>query len=145
LTRPSIEVYEGVDGFRTITAKMVERENQIICAYVPESILHFLPTFHAQFRRRRKEMNVRMKLITENTKFMIDAKSNDKEELRETRFRNDIMKGAESAYFVLDDSVIMIKANEKEQVGTHIRDENTARLQKKIFEQLWKDSDANVS
>src|SRR3989338_9351552 len=94
LTKPKIEVYEGVDGFKTIVSKLVEKENKQICAYVPEKILHFLPAFHLQFRRRRKERNVRMKMITEKNQFMRKIKENDKEEFRETRFNNAIMKSS---------------------------------------------------
>lgn len=141
LTRPKIEVYEGVGGFKTIVSKLVEKENQEIYAYVPENTLHFLPTFHLQFRRRRKEMKVSMKVITERTTFMEDIKRKDKEELRETRFNNKVMNDIISAYFVLNDAIVIIKANEKEQLGIYIKEESTAELQKKIFEQIWKESE----
>jgi sugar-specific transcriptional regulator TrmB len=58
ITKPKIEVYEGVDGFKTVVSKLVEKHNQEVYCYVNEKILHFLPTFHLQFRRRRKENNV---------------------------------------------------------------------------------------
>jgi sugar-specific transcriptional regulator TrmB len=141
LTRPKIEVYEGVEGFKTIVSKLIEKENREIYAYVPENTLHFLPTFHLQFRRRRKEMKVNMKVITERTPFMEDIKNKDKEEIRETRFNSKIMRNINSAYFILQDAVVIIKANEKEQLGIYIKEESTAKLQKNIFEQIWKESE----
>jgi len=138
LTRPTIEVYEGVDGFKTIVSKLVENKKQEILAYVPEKTLHFLPTFHLQFRRRRKENNVTMRVITEKTKFMQEIQSKDKEELRQTRFNTTIMKDIHSAYFILPDAIVIIKANEKEQIGVYIQEEHTARLQRNIFETVWK-------
>ena len=140
LTRPQIEVYEGPEGFKTIVAKLVEKENQEICSYVPEKTLHFLPTFHLQFRRRRRERNVRMRVITEKTSLMEEIKKKDKEELRETRFNDKIIKKIEAAYFILPDAIVMIRATEKEQIGVYIKEENTAKLQKNIFEQVWKAS-----
>ena len=139
LAHPKIEVYEGVEGFKTIVSKLVEKHKQEIYSYVPEKILHFLPTFHLQFRRRRKENHVKIKVITEKTPFMQGLKIKDKEEFRETRFNN-IMKKIDSAYFILQDAIIVIKTNEKEQLGVYIKEENTAQLQRHIFEQVWMSS-----
>lgn len=136
LTHPKIEVYEGIEGFKTIVSKLVEKHKHEIYAYVPEKILHFLPTFHLQFRRRRKENRVKIRVITEKTPFMQELKIKDKEEFRETRFNN-IMKNIISACFMLQDAIIIIKANEKEQMGVYIKEENTAQLQRHIFEQIW--------
>lgn len=140
LVRPQIEVYEGVEGFKTIVAKLVEKEHQEICSYVPEKTLHFLPTFHLQFRRKRKGKNIRVRVITEKTKFMEEIKKKDKEELRETRFNDKLLKNIESAYFILPEAIVMIRATEKEQLGIYVKEEGTAKLQKNIFEQVWKES-----
>lgn len=136
ITRPKIEVFEGMDGFKTIVGKIVEKHNSIIYAYVPEKTLHFLPTFHLQFRRRRRENKIHLKMITNNSKYMREFKRKDKEELRETKFF-DFMRFYDSAYFVLPKAIIVIKANEKEQIGIYIQEESTAKMQKKVFEQLW--------
>ncbi|PIN80611.1 hypothetical protein COV11_03710, partial [Candidatus Woesearchaeota archaeon CG10_big_fil_rev_8_21_14_0_10_30_7] len=64
----------------------------------------------------------------------------DKEELRQTKFNDKIMKHISSAYFILPESIVIIKVNEKEQIGVYIKEENTARLQKNIFEEIWKKS-----
>ena len=138
LTRPRIEVYEGVEGFKTAVSKLVEKENQEILCYVPEKILHYIPTFHPQFRRRRKERNVKLKVITEKTNFMEDIKKADKEELRETRFNQRMFVEEDSAFYILKDAIIILKMNEKEQLGIYIKEESVAKLQRKIFEEIWK-------
>src|SRR5690606_5039890 len=74
LERPKIEVYEGIDGFKSAVSKLTEKENQEICCYIPENMLRFLPTFHPQFRRKRREKNIFLKVITEKTKFMESLK-----------------------------------------------------------------------
>ena len=140
ITRPKVEFYEGVEGFKTVVSILVQEKNQVIYCYVPEKILHFLPSFHPQFRRRRKEQNVKIKVITESTEFMHQIKEADKEELRETRFNDGIIQGRGSAFYILSDAILILKANEKEQLGIYIKEEGTARLQKEIFEKVWKDS-----
>jgi sugar-specific transcriptional regulator TrmB len=140
LERPKIEVYEGIEGFKTAISKLIEKENQEIYCYVPERILHFLPTFHPQFRRKRRERNVRFKMITEKTKFMEEIKKADKEEIRETRFNNHIMKNVNTAFYILPDAVLILKANEKEQLGVYIKEEGNAQLQRQIFHRIWTES-----
>ncbi len=140
LTRPKIEVYEGVGGFKTISAKLVEKENQELYAYIPEKILEFLPAFHPQFRRKRKEKKIHLKVITEKTKAMLNLKKKDKEELRRIRFNDGVIKNLNSVLYILKDAILILKANEKEQLGVYIKEESIAGLQKNIFEKIWKDS-----
>jgi len=138
LVRPKIEVYEGLEGLKTAASILVQKEDQIIYCYVPEEILHYIPYFHPQFRRRRKEKNVRLKVIAEKTDFLIkDLKKKDKEELRETRF-SDMIKDIDSAYYILEDAILILKVNKKEAIGIYIKEPSTAKLQKKIFEIIWK-------
>lgn len=138
--RPQIEIYEGVQGYKSIIAKLLENENKEICAYVPEVILHFLPTFSSQFRRRRREKKIHMRVISEKTRMIEELQKKDREELRQIRFNDKIIKNIKAAYYILSDAVIIIRATEKEQLGIYIKEESTAKLQKNIFEQIWKES-----
>lgn len=140
LARPKVEVYEGVEGFKTIAAKLLEREDTAICAILSESILRFLPHFHPQFRRKRVERNVRIRTITERTPLLEEIRRRDRKELRETRFADRLLRGTDVLYYILDDAVILIKANEREQVGVYIEERSFAEMQRRIFEQLWKDA-----
>ncbi|MBI4145308.1 helix-turn-helix domain-containing protein [Candidatus Woesearchaeota archaeon] len=137
ITRPTIEVYEGIQGFKTIASLLVEKPNIIISAYVPESILHFLPTFHAQFRRRRKEQKIVLKAITQRTPFMIETKKSDKEEARELRFNDQVTKNIDDALFILPNAIVIIKANAKEQLGIYIKERSAAKLQQQLFDAMW--------
>ena len=85
-------------------------------------------------------MNVRLRLITEETgEAKKDLKEYDLEELRQTRF-NDIINEMDSAYYILPDGILILKANDREQMGIYIREESVAKLQKRIFEEIWKGS-----
>ncbi len=138
LQKPKIEFYEGLEGLKTTASIMVMKKNQVIDCYFPYKILKYMPHFHPQFRRRRKEMNVRLRLITEKTKeAMGDLKKHDKEELRETRF-SELVSGLDLAYYILSDGILILKANDNEQLGIYLKEESTAKLQKRIFENLWK-------
>lgn len=137
LAKPRIEFYEGSGGLKTVASIIVQKGNQTIYGYVPEKILQVIPYFHPQFRIRRKEKNVFLKVISEKTPVIKELKKKDKEELREIRFNDEIIKGIDSAYYILPDAVIILKANEKEQLGVYIKEEGVAKLHKKIFEKIW--------
>lgn len=137
LARPTVEVYEGVEGFKTVVARLVEHDNQEVLAYVPESTLHFMPAFHLQFRRKRKERQVRMRLLTEDTAYMRELHVHDTEELRRTRFLGTVLSSTQAAFFVLADAIILIKANENEQLGVYVRDPDAAQLHHGLFDALW--------
>lgn len=137
LEKPTIEVYEGVDGFKTISSKIIEKQNQELCLYVEPDILEFMPYFHVAFRRKRREQNVRLKVITKKTKITIAEKKRDNDELREIKFCDKIMNDINCLLYILDDAIIIIKANKQEQIGIYIKEENIVKLQRNIFEVIW--------
>ncbi|MGV8169093.1 MAG: TrmB family transcriptional regulator [Candidatus Nanoarchaeia archaeon] len=140
LEQPKVEFFQGIEGIKSVVSKIFETKNQEICAYVPEKIFFLTTnTFSEQFRRKRKENNLKLKVITERTKLMTLMKKDDKKELRETRF-NDIITKSDALCYILKDALIIIKADEKNQLGIYIKEESTAKLQRKIFEQMWKES-----
>lgn len=140
IKRPKIEVYEGIEGFKSIASKLLERENRQFRCYVSGNVLEWLPHFHAQFRRKRKEKNISIRTISERTELVEGIRKLDEEELRETRFNDGLLDGTSLIYYILDDAVVIVKANETEQLGIYIEEENLALLQKNIFEVLWEKS-----
>ena len=137
LTRPKIEVYEGLAGLKTVLSLLIQNKNQTIFGYVPEKVIDLLPIFSLQFRKRRKENNIFIKVITEKSKLTEELKKKDKEELREIKFNDSIIKGMDVAVYIQKESIVIIKANEKEQLSIYIKEENVAKLQKSIFMEMW--------
>jgi sugar-specific transcriptional regulator TrmB len=138
LTKPKIEFYEGVEGFKTVASILTQEKNQTVYCYIPGNILHLAPYFHPQFRMRRKKNKIFLKVISEKVESIKELKKKDKEELREIRFNEKLIKGIGSAYYILPDAIIILKANKKEQLGIYIKEEGTAKLQKKVFEEMWR-------
>ena len=103
-----------------------------------ESILEYLPHFHEQFRKKRTANKIKIKTITQKTKKWEEIKKLDKKELRETRFNDQILKDTEILHYILEDAIVIIKANNKEQMAIYIQDKNLAKLHQNIFENEWK-------
>ncbi|MBS3083696.1 hypothetical protein J4423_02730 [Candidatus Pacearchaeota archaeon] len=140
LTHPKIEIYESIEGLKNVFSLLIQQKNQIICSYVPSNIIELLPFFSLQFRHKRKENNVYLKVITEESTITKELKKKDKEELREIRFNDSIVKGMNTAIYIQERALIIIKANKKEQIGIYINQEDIAKLQCKIFDKIWKES-----
>jgi len=136
---PKIEIYEGIAGIKSAVSKLVEKQDQEICALIGGNILEFMPYFHPQFRRKRKSNKIFLKAITEKTKTMEELKKKDNEELRQTRF-NTILSNFNDAFYILSDSILILKANKKQQIGIYIKDESIAKLQRKVFHEIWNKS-----
>ena len=138
LKSPDIEVFEGPEGFKTIFLKLLELgEKEFLCFLSPK-ILDYLPHFHVQFRKRRKEKNIHIKTITERTKKLEEIKKLDKTELRETRFLDKLFLGSDILNYITKDSMVVIKANEKEQIAIYIKEKEMATLYRNIFQLMWK-------
>ncbi|MDP4039663.1 MAG: helix-turn-helix domain-containing protein [Candidatus Pacearchaeota archaeon] len=140
IERPLMEIYEGYEGFKTIFSKLIEKPKQEFRCYMSADILNYLPHFHEQFRKRRSQQDIKIRTITERTPVIESIKKLDKKELRETRYNDVLLKNTHILYYILDDAVVIIRANKKEQMAIYIKDENLAQLQKNIFEKEWKQS-----
>ncbi|MBI4155290.1 hypothetical protein HY498_04355 [Candidatus Woesearchaeota archaeon] len=136
--RPKVEVYEGVEGFKTAISNVLEAKGQTVYAYVPEKPVHLLPTFHPYFRRRRRENKVFLKVIGEKSEFMENLRKTGKKELREVRYNNKLMKDKDTLLYILPESILLLRINEKEQLGIYVEDEALAKFQKEIFDIIWK-------
>lgn len=140
IERPLIEIYEGYEGFKTIFSKLIEKPNQKFRCYMSAAILDYLPHFHEQFRKRRSGKKISITTITERTETLEEIKKFDKRELRETRFNDALLKDTNILYYILEDAVVIIRANKKEQLAIYLKDKNLAQLQKNIFDKEWRES-----
>lgn len=138
IERPIIEIYEGYEGFKTIFSKLIEKPNQEFRCYMSAGILEYLPHFHEQFRKRRTKKGIKIKVITEKTPQLEEIKKLDKKELRETKFNNDLLKKTNILHYILEDAIIMIRANKKEQIALYIQDKDLIQLHRNIFDKEWK-------
>jgi len=138
LKKPKIEFFEGPEGFKTITSLLLKESNSEILGYVPSKIMPYFPTLGSQFRRQRKERNISIRAIADFSEMMKEFHKNDKEELRKIKINDLIVKNMDSAIYILPNSLIILKANEKEKVGFLIEDKSITKMQKQIFEQIWK-------
>ncbi|HIH23563.1 TPA: hypothetical protein HA251_00870 [Candidatus Woesearchaeota archaeon] len=139
LSLPQVELYEGTEGFKSIFAKILEQDGQQLRCFLSGSILAFMPQFHVQFRRRRKEHSISIRTITERSPEMDAIRALDAKELRVTRYNN-LMKNKNVLYYILNDAVIIVKANKVEQMALYVKEKEFVEFQKALFEKVWQES-----
>jgi len=137
IEKPEVEFYHGIEGFKTVANDLLREKNSIIYAYVAEKNLQYLPIFHLQFRRKRKERKIRVKMLTEKSEVTKDLKKKDKEELREIRFLDKVMKKSDTSFFIYGDKIAHILATEKEQLGIISKNKAIADFHRRTFDLLW--------
>jgi len=135
---PEVQFYKDREGFKTVTENILKIKNKIVLGFVASKNLEYLPIFHSQFRRKRKENNIKIKIITEKSKITQALKKDDKKELRETKFFDKIIKNNKTSLFIYDNKLAYINATQDEQLGIITKNKNIVNFQKKIFNYLWK-------
>ncbi|MGV8150423.1 MAG: TrmB family transcriptional regulator [Candidatus Woesearchaeota archaeon] len=140
MQKPVVEFYEGEEGLMTATNDIVRRENVVVEAYVNTKILQSVRFYHPGFRLRRRENNIFMNVIAEKSKETEELKKTDKKEYRKTSSNNNIMKDLPVGFYVYEDKILFIKANEHEHFGIIIQDKELAELQRRCYAHIWKNN-----
>lgn len=141
LPKPKVELYEGIEGFKTAAREAISGDDKEVYSIISEKVINFRPIFLEPYVKKRTELGIKVKVITEKTSSLNDRKKKGSKELREMRFLDSIIKGKDYEMAITNDKVIFLRATEKEQIGIKIEDASFAELQRNIFKILWKQSD----
>ena len=139
IEKPKVEFYQGLEGTKTVANDVLKQPNiKIYNSFVSEKNLQFLPFYHQQYRRKRKERKLHVRMISEKKPLIQEMKRKDKEELRKTRFLDEVMKDSTTSFFIYGNKIAYLMLTEKEQIGVIIENKDIAEFQKKVFNYLWK-------
>jgi sugar-specific transcriptional regulator TrmB len=137
LPRPKVELYEGLEGFKTAAREAMAGNDKEVYSIISEHIINFRPIFLEPYVKKRVEKGMYVKVISEDTLSLRENKKRDKKFLREIRFLDTIIKGKDYEMAITKDKVIFLRVTDKEQIGIKIEDQAFAELQKNIFKLLW--------
>ncbi len=138
IPKPKVEIYEGIEGFKTAAREMINLNDKEVYSYISEKIVNFRPIFLEPYIKKRIEKGIKAKIITENTKSLQERKKASKHEFREMKFIDELMKGKDYELAISKEKVIFLRVTDKEQIGIKIEDPSFAELQANIFNLLWK-------
>ena len=138
IPKPKVEIYEGIEGFKTAAREMINLDDKEVYTYISEKIVNFRPIFLEPYIKKRIEKRINAKVITEKTSSFQQRKKESKKELREVKFLDELMKGKDYELAISKEKVIFLRVTDKEQIGIKIEDPSFAELQANIFNLLWK-------
>lgn len=137
LPRPKVEVYQGLQGFKTAAKEVILGKDKEAYSIISEKVINFKPLDIESYVTKRIARGVKAKVITEDNAAMREHKKRDKKLLREIRFLDSIIKGKDYEMAVTHDKVFFLRVTDKEQIGIKIEDPSFAELQANIFRLLW--------
>ncbi|MCX8194061.1 MAG: hypothetical protein N3G19_01735 [Candidatus Pacearchaeota archaeon] len=134
--KPSIEIYEGIEGIKSIYEDMLKTK-QTIYGYgntylLFELIQYYIPNY---LIRRIKE-KIKFYVITERSTLSIKLQKKDKKEFRETRFLDQLKEMTITTYLYGEKTAIIVLLK-KEPLGIIIENKSITNSQKIIFDLLW--------
>jgi HTH-type transcriptional regulator, sugar sensing transcriptional regulator len=134
---PVIELFEGMEGIRTVWQDILHKKKDLLCISDYESLFNTTKFFAPRFINQRVEHKIPARLLTEKTKGAVEVwKNKDKKELRKTKFLQglNIMSATE---YIYGNNVAILGTDVKNPLAFIIRHKDFANHQRNLFELLW--------
>lgn len=137
--RPKVEIYESIDGMKTIMNDILNSDVKEFLAYgSSRSSYEIIPAFMDDWHKRRIKQKVVMRVIYNNTKRAREKVRSIKSSLKLTRYKfMPIELESPTATVIYSDKVVL-QSWTKEPFAVMIKSKEMAENQKRYFEELWK-------
>ncbi len=137
VTKPKIEVYEGIEGLKSIYNDIIKTAPQELLEYGnSHSFIEIMKFYFIEnYIRRRIKSKIKLRLITEKNNTTKKFYSSDKKALRETRYLAEIHK-LNTAGYIYGNKIAMLSLIEN-PVGVIIENREFANTQKIFFGLMW--------
>ncbi len=119
----------------------MEEKGTEVYAIVSQSLLSEIPEIVQRFRERRIKNNITLKVITGNEgegKEIKERHKRDKEELREMRFSNSLVRDLKTATYMYRDKVAIVSTAKFGEGGIIIENKEYAEMMKRNFMFMWR-------
>ena len=123
--RPSIEVYAGKEGLKTIFEDILNESKSFLCIASKKHLLNLFEYYFPHFVERRKKKGINVKLISNSPP--LDPSIPHKL----------VNKKIKTATFIYKGKIAMLSLDKKEPIGLLIDEKNFYETQKALFELLW--------
>ncbi len=135
--KPSIQVYQGKEGLKTILDDVINIRPREILTISSARILEVLEFYFPNWIRRRVKGKIYARVLQEQVKELEEMKLKDKITLREIRFlpKNFLIKTHTQIYA---GKVAILTLSEEELFGVIIENKDIYETNKSHFEVLWK-------
>lgn len=137
--RPKVEIYEGIEGMKTIMNDILNSQVKEFLAYgSSRSSYEIIPAFMDEWHKKRIKQKIIMKILYNNTKQAREKIKTIKLSLKLTKYKfMPIELESPTATVIYADKVVL-QSWTKEPFAVMIKSKEMAENQKKYFEELWK-------
>lgn len=137
--RPKVEIYEGVEGMKSVMNDILNSNVKEFFAYgSSRSSYEIIPAFMDDWHKRRIKQRIVMKIIYNNTKQAREKVNSIKSSLKLTNYRfMPIRLESPTATLIYSDKVVL-QSWTKEPFAVVVKSKEMAENQKRYFEELWK-------
>lgn len=135
--RPSVRMYEGVEGVKTVFEDTLTARNKILCGILSMADLYAIPgkKFMDAYIARRVKLGIKLRVIRSAIKEVEKTWSASHAELRDVRYAPQGMIFPTTMY--LYDKKLVVIGTQKENFGMIIESEDLYTTQKNLFDVLW--------
>lgn len=123
--KPSIEVYTGKEGLKSIFEDILRENKDFICMASKTHLTNLFKYYFPHFVKRRIKQKIKVKLLTDAVPY--DKKVNYK--IINQKFK--------TATWIYGDKLAMVSLEEKEPIGILIQEKNFAETHSIIFKLIW--------
>ncbi|MBU0959110.1 MAG: hypothetical protein KKB31_04145 [Nanoarchaeota archaeon] len=138
IKRPRVEVYEGIEGMKTVMNNILRSEVKEFYAYgSSRSSFEIIPAFIEDWHKRRIKLKIIMNIIYNNTPESRNKIKNIKS-LKYSNYKLMPIKLESPTATLIYSNKVVLQSWAKKPFAVLIEDEQMAENQKKYFEELWK-------
>ena len=133
-----IELFEGINGVKTVTNDIISKENQTVKILgAISNWLSFSQAFTTVYYRKKKERNVKTKTILTDNKQERKTAKNPNVKNSTFRFTKNIDL-TKSATYIYDNKVSFVTFEKNQARGFIIEDKEFNKIMNEVFESIWK-------
>ncbi len=134
--KPKVELYVGKEGMKGIY-NLILKEKEYAILGNQSRYFGFYDWFSDNFIAKRVAAGVKCRIIAEESKIAREVQERDKKEARITKI-NTLMNNQNAEFYVFGNKVVFIVYSKGEPIGIVIENSDIAKLQKMMFEEMWK-------
>ncbi|MEM4318505.1 MAG: helix-turn-helix domain-containing protein [Candidatus Pacearchaeota archaeon] len=135
--KPEIEIYEGVEGIKTILENILKIKPEEILVIECDEIFKTLEFYFPHWSEKRIKEKIFCRIIQEKTdKINKELKLRNKTYTK-TKFLPKEIK-INTMTYIYNENVAFLTMNKEKLIGVIIKNKDIAQTQKKIFELIWK-------
>lgn len=135
--KPGVKYFEGEEALNRIVEDSLTAETEIYSYVDSEAVDKFLPDLNKEYKKRRKSLLVKKKIIVADTLFYREHFKNIDKAVTEVRFVKHDLTGFSTNVMMYDNKISYMTMQAKSNIGIIIEDHLISKLHRTLFEYNW--------